>query len=145
MREIAAKISATKIGALNPNAKAVKCKDVFTGMEIMFDTVKDCQEYFGEKTHRFVTTRVLETTRGLYKNRWAIAYCGNDYKYEQAIHKPGIKLEVTDISSGKTETVASVRMLCREYSISRCNVNKHIHAGEKDFLVDNKYHITILS
>lgn len=79
MLKISEKIRLTKLGKRNPNSKSVKCYNVETNKEIIFDTIKECQEYFGEKHHRFITTRVLKQTLSLYKNIWKIAYKDNDY------------------------------------------------------------------
>ena len=73
------KIRLTKIGKLNPNSKSVKCYNIETNEELFFDTNKECQKYFGEKHHRFITTRVLNKTRSLYKKLWRIAYKDSDY------------------------------------------------------------------
>lgn len=143
MTAIGQKLSATKAGSLNPNSAAVKCLNIFSGEEIVFSTVKECQEHFQEKTHRFVTTRVTGQTRGLYKGEWAIAYCDCDYKYETVVHKTGMRLYVTDLETGTTEMFASVRLFCRSYGIDRAVITKHTAAGEKEFSINNKYKIIV--
>lgn len=89
MRDISNKIRKSKIGKLNPNSHSIKCFNINTSEELFFDTVKDCKNYFNEKTHRFITTRVSGDISGLYKNEWKIAYAGNDYKdfYPQRTRK----------------------------------------------------------
>lgn len=77
--EISSKIRKTKIGELNPNSKRIKCYNIITNEELFFNTTKECQEYFNEKHHRFITTRVLNQTKSLYKRMWRIAYKNNDY------------------------------------------------------------------
>ena len=77
--EIYEKIRKSKVGKLNPNSKSVKCYNIETNEELFFDTVKECQEYFCEKHHRFITNRVLNKTISLYKNIWRIAYADGDY------------------------------------------------------------------
>ena len=79
LKQISEKIRISKIGILNPNSKSVKCYNIYTNEELFFDTIKECQEYFGEKHHRFITTRVLNQTISLYKNTWRIAYKDNEY------------------------------------------------------------------
>lgn len=73
------KIRHSKIGAKNPNTKSVKCLNIKTNQELFFDTVGDCQIYFGENTHRFITTRVTEKTKSPYKGEWLISYSDNTY------------------------------------------------------------------
>lgn len=79
MANIKEKISQSKIGDKNPNAKSVKCLNIRTNQELYFDTVKQCQLYFGENTHRFITTRVTEKTKSPYKNDWLISYTDKSY------------------------------------------------------------------
>lgn len=77
--EISEKIRKSKVGKLNPNSKSVKCYNIERKEELFFETVKECQEYFGEKHHRFITNRVLNKTISLYKNVWRIAYADGEY------------------------------------------------------------------
>lgn len=79
LNKISEKIRLSKLGSLNPNSKSVKCYNIETHEELFFNTNKECQEYFGEKHHRFITTRVLNQTLSLYKNLWKIAYTNNEY------------------------------------------------------------------
>ena len=119
--------------------------NVATGEELVFDTVAECQTHFGEHTHRFITTRVSEQTRSLYRGEWAIAYLNNDYKYETDVHKTGIRLMVTDLESEETKTFESVRLFCREYALNRGRLRSHITAGEKEFVFDGRFKIIILN
>lgn len=79
MNAIKDKIRVSKIGNKNPNAKAVKCFNIITNQEIAFDTVEQCRLYFGEHTHRFITTRVRGQTKSPYKREWKIAYLNEPY------------------------------------------------------------------
>lgn len=81
MKCISDKIRKTKIGELNPNSRAVKCYNVDTNVELFFNTNKECQEYFKEKHHRFITTRVLKETLSLYNGVWKIAYADKEYGF----------------------------------------------------------------
>lgn len=76
---ISEKIRKSKVGKLNPNSKSVKCYNIETKEELFFETVKECQEYFGEKYHRVISNRVLNKTISLYKNVWRIAYADGEY------------------------------------------------------------------
>ena len=79
MNVIKEKIRISKIGAKNPNSRAVKAKNVDTNEEFFFDTVEECKRFFGEKHHRFITTRVKKETYSLYKGVWNIAYKEDEY------------------------------------------------------------------
>ena len=84
--KISRKISESKIGKNNPNSKIVKCFSYNTYQELFFYTVDDCRKYFGEKNHRFISTRVARQTKSLYKDEWAIAYYFDSYyQNEKAI------------------------------------------------------------
>ena len=107
-----------------------------TGEELIFDTVKECQDYFGEKYHRFVTTRVNHQTRSLYLTEWNIAYLDESYDdLSEYVYKRGKEILVTDLISGEQTKYISVRMASRELNISRYLINKELR--------DNNGHITI--
>lgn len=80
LNDIKQKIRRTQLGEKNNNAKAVKCFNVETNEELVFQTVNECRIYFNEKYHRFVTNRVAGNTISLYKNIWKIAYVNDEYK-----------------------------------------------------------------
>lgn len=136
---IKSKISESRIGANNPNAKSVKCKNVVSGEELHFQTVRECQEYFQERTHRFITTRVNEKTRSLYKGEWAIAYEDKEYKYEAVVNKRGRKVDVKDLTTGVRRVFESLRLCERETGISRSLLRK---LNDKIYI--NQFEITIL-
>ena len=45
------KIRQTKIGGKNPNAKAIKCKNVITDKEYIFNSLSECQLFLRETNH----------------------------------------------------------------------------------------------
>lgn len=88
LKNISKKIRESKIGKKNPNSKSVKVYNILTNEEIFFDTVLDCQIFFNEATHRFITTRVLGQTKSLYKKEWKIAYSNEEYReFTVGIHR----------------------------------------------------------
>lgn len=138
------KIRESKIGNMNPHSKSVKCFNINTGQELFFDTVKECKEYFNEKNHRFVTTRVLGQVKGLYKNEWKIAYADCEYlEFCPQRHKKGIHLQILDLETNNIALVDSVRLASRQFDISRNDINKYLRNNEKEFII-KKYKITIL-
>lgn len=141
---IGEKIRSGKIGANNPNSRSVKCLNVNTGEELFFDTVNECRMYFGEKNHRFITTRVLHEICGLYKNEWKIAYTNDDYgEYTQKQHRAGKCVSVENIETGVVEIFDSIREAARKCEIQRIKLN--IKKFGTEFTVDDKYKITVLS
>lgn len=137
LNTIKEKIRKTKIGNKNPNSKSVKCKNIKTGEELHFSSEKECQLFFQEKIHRFITTRVTKKTFSPYKDIWLIAYINEDYYYEPK-HKCGRMVEIEDISINKTYKFYSIRQASKIMKIPREKIL------DKS-LVDNKYKITILN
>lgn len=137
MAVIKERLSQSKLGTNNPNCKAVKCKNVKTNQEIVFNTVKECQEYFNENTHRFITTRVTHNTFSLYKNEWAIAYLDQEYYYEEK-HKRGCMVQVYNNITDETHTYWSKREAERETGIPCRKIKDDIATYEN-------YTITILN
>lgn len=142
MDKISNKIRKNKVGGKNPMSKKVKCKNVITNEEIVFDSFSKCREYFNEKTHRFITTRVTKQTKSLYKNQWAFAYLEDEYSYTINVHKKGRQL-IAIINDKKT-TYNSIRLFCRENNIDRAKMNNYIKKYGNNFIIDN-IKITILN
>lgn len=141
---IGEKIRIGKIGSKNPNSKSVKCFNIKTKEELYFDTVDDCRQFFNEKNHRFITTRVQHEICGLYKNEWKISYASEEYaEYHPKGHKVGNRILIEDIESGLVEMFDSVRAAAKRYGIQRQKMNIKKYGSE--FTVDNKYKITVLS
>lgn len=143
MYEISQKISLSKLRDNNPNSKKVKCKNIKTQEELFFDSVVECKEYFNEKTHRFITTRVQHATKSLYKGEWAIAYENESYySFEEKVNKQGTSLNVVNLKTGVITDFISVRLASRELNINRNQIVKHINNNETSFTIDN-YRFTI--
>lgn len=145
LEEIAEKIRESKIGSNNPNANAIKCFNVNTKEELNFDTVKECRDYFGEQTHRFITLRVLHKAKSLYKKEWKIAYKNEEYDdLPEKWTKSGIKLNVFDLDTKQNQIFDSVRLTSRTLGIDRNVIRKHMCNNEKEFIINN-YKFTILN
>lgn len=139
---IAQKLSESKLGEKNPNSKRVKCLNVINGTEAFFNTVEECRKFFGENTHRFITTRTSEQTKGLYKGEWAIAYVGSEYKYETSVHKHGKTVSAINNKTGESHFFESIRHACRTLNIARNKVSEYIKSGNNEFVI-NDYCISI--
>jgi len=127
MRLISEKLKSSKIGSKNPNAKAIKCFNVITGEELFFDTFVDCQSYFNEKNHRFITIRVQEQTKLFYKGVWKIAYKDSEYyTSETNIRRAGKTVNVLNVNNGENHVFKSIREASRELSINRMQLTKRI-------------------
>lgn len=138
MRRIGKKIRDSKLGALNPHSRSVKCLNEGTGEELFFDTVKECQEYFGEDTHRFITTRVNHQTGSLYLTEWNIAYSDEPYgELEEHVNKRGTEILVTDLHTNECFKYASVRMASQELNIPRSKIYDGIRKYNGHFILRN--------
>lgn len=136
MNEICAKIAKTKIGKLNPNSRSVKCMNIKTREFITFDTIKECQDYFKEKHHRFITTRITRQTRSLYKGEWAIAYSDDDFKYETTVRRRQTVCKVTDHLNEKVLICGSLREIQDVTGIKRNKISLQFNRGNSCFDID---------
>ena len=142
---ISQKIRRSKLKGNNPNSKSVKCRNIDTKEELFFDNMIDCRDYFGEKTHRFITTRVLYKTKSLYKGVWEIAYTKNDYySFERKVDKRGTLINVVDMKTNLETNFKSIRLASRELNINRNQITKHVKNNENVFVINN-YKFTILN
>lgn len=134
MLAIGARIRETKLGSKNPHSRKIKCRNEITGEELFFDTVKECQEYFGETRHRFITSRVTHCTRSLYLGEWNIAYQEEPYAEltERVIRRRYAERSI----------YPSISMVSRELGIP-----KHLmtwHSFENNSCIIGNYKIDIL-
>ena len=142
LKEIADKISKTKIGGLNNNARKIKCLNIKTNEEIVFDSLSLCQKYFKESTHRFITTRVNYQTRSLYKGEWAISYYENDYiTFLENVAMRDISLSVYNIDNGEINFFPSIRKMCRDLHLDKDIVSKLL--DNDNVAMINKYIISV--
>ena len=136
MESIKNKIRLSKIGSKNPNSKPVKCLNTITGEELIFNSGVECQKYFGERTHRFITTRVTKQTKGLYKGIWNIAYLDDDYSCEKVVNKRGIRILVENLENDSKQIFESIRLASR-----KCNINigllQNRLKSNKETIIDN--------
>ena len=133
---IGKKISLSKLGNKNPNAKPVKCFNIETLEELVFNTVKECQEYFKEATHRFITTRCLHKVKSPYKGFWKIAYVNDEYgEYVAVGTRKGIQCSV--IKDDIETKYSSIRSIERDTVIQRKLISQHIQQGEQIFIIND--------
>lgn len=145
MQEIEEKLRQTKIGENNPHARVIKCLNVHTNEELIFNTVKECQEYFEEKHHRFITTRVTKQTRSLYKNVWAIAYYENEYDLFNQKKRTRTHISVLDLLTNETLMFHTYSQAEKHYNFNRRELSKSTHVQGETFTIRNRYQITILN
>lgn len=132
---IAEKIRSTKVGSQNPMSRGVKCKSILSGDELHFGTVEQCKNFFGEKTHRFISNRVSYETVVPYQGEWMIAYEENDFKYERK-HKTGTIVDIEILATGEVITFYSKREAAKALGVSHNSIRD-------DAIIKDIYKITI--
>lgn len=142
MAKIISKIRASKLNSNNPNSRMIKCLNTKTNEELTFSTLKECQEYFLEDTHRFITTRVTNKTKSLYKGIWNIAYIEDEYSCRKNINKKGTAILVENLNTNKNQIFESVRLASRKCNINRNRIQARMK-NKKDFIIDN-FKFTVL-
>lgn len=148
MKKIKEKIRQTKIKKLNPNAHAVKCKNIKTQEELFFDTFIECQEYFKETQHNFITRRCLRKTKYPYKGEWLISYQDDEYPKEYTLYKNiknSKKILVENLETKEKQEFPSYASAERYFSLPLKAFSGKAYLKGKDFVIKNKYHIIILN
>ena len=147
MKKIKEKIRQTKIKELNPNAHSVKCKNINTQEELFFNTLIECQEYFNETNHNFITRRCLHKTKYLYKKEWLISYQNENYIEDYTIEKGNRKSKrilVEDLETKEKQEFESYASAERYFNLPLKTFSGKAYLKGKDFIVKNKYHIVVL-
>lgn len=148
MNIIKQKLSKSKIGKNNPNAKRVKCKNIKTNEELFFDSMSEMQNYFNEKNHNFISRRCLGKIKCLYKKEWAIAYADSEYlnfSKTKGNHRAQ-KIEVTDLNSNIKKEFASYAEAERYYNLSPQSFSRRAYLyKDQKYFIKNNYKIKILN
>ena len=132
---ISDKIRQSKLGSNNPMARTIKCLNIATNEELFFQTVKDCQSYFNEPHHRFITTRVTKQTRSLYLGIWAISYFENSYEYEINVSKTGNRVRVVDVLYSIDIILNSMNETDRFFNFQIGTIKQMVHENGKEFYI----------
>ncbi len=96
------KLSESKKGGKNPNATKIKCKNIDTEEELFFDSCSECQKYFNEKNHNFITRRASHKTKYAYKGLWIFAYQNDEYMTDYTRYKNNRKAQPVRITNNIT-------------------------------------------
>ena len=148
MEVIKNKIRITKISSNNPNSTKIKCKNVKTNEEFVFDSIIDCQHYFNENNHNFATRRCSHKTRFLYKGEWAIAYYEDDYLNNYTEYKNNRKSKriiVEDLNTNEIKEFPSFAIAERYFGLpSKKLSGKAYRYKDGKFVVAKRYKITVI-
>ena len=145
MNCIKEKIRNSKVGSKNPNSKQVKCLNINTGKELIFDSFEECKKFFNENTHRFITTRVKHQTSSLYKEEWNISYVDDEYmERPRKTNKSGTYVKVVNLNTSEEYYYESIRLASRETKVSRNKINTYIKTKTETFII-NEFEFTVLN
>ena len=76
MSRIKEKISQSKKGGRNPNARKIEAIDINTGKKMTFDSIIECARYFGIKGGKTsIQKHLTGQSRSPYKGRYRFEYC----------------------------------------------------------------------
>lgn len=139
------KIRATKIGGLNPHSRKIKCRSELTGEELIFDSMRECRDYFGETNHQFISRRVNRAINSLYLTEWNFAYLEEPYAEleEYPIRRTRMKLIVTDLKTNRCKEYPSLNLLSKTLGVPIETLRKKIHR-DNGHTVFRDYQIDIL-
>ena len=105
LAEISKKISKTKQGGLNPNATAIKCRNVDTNEILHFSCVEDACKYFSEKHHATFCSRYRGIIKKLYKEVWQIVREQDEFPAEfvrKTKHPKARAIKIIDLDTNKS-------------------------------------------
>ena len=144
------KIRQTKIGGKNPNAKAIKCKNVITDKEYIFNSLSECQLFLGETNHQFISRRLNKQTKTLWKETWAFAFLNEDYPeyFTTQKNSNSVEILVVDlIENTSPKKFMSFSAAERYFNAPNKSfaLSRQKDKTKKEYIVKNRYKITILN
>ena len=148
MEVICQKIRESKLGALNPNHRKVKCLNLFNHQELHFTTLTECMEHFGENANSFIVRRCSGATKYLYKGEWLFSYEENDYSKDYKLHKKNRKSRkvfVTDLETNRSGLFPSYAEAERYFGLRpKALSSKASKKSSCNFVLRKRYDITII-
>lgn len=141
------KIKESKLGDKNPNSRKIKCKNIVSKQELIFNTVNECMLFFGEKNHNFITRRCCHSTKYLFRGEWLIAYYEDDYIEDYTLEKNNRKAKrilVENLETKEIKEFSSYASAERYYGLKNKTISGHAYKKGKDFIIKDKYHIIVL-
>ena len=149
MEQIKEKLRVSKIGGLNPQSKKIKCKNINTDEELHFNSLSECQLYFGETNHNFITRRCRGTIKCLFRKEWMFAYEEDEYPMDNTTtikHGRAKSIKVLDLETNIETIFESYSAAERYYQVpNKCFRGcAAARRGEKEYIVKKRFKITVL-
>ena len=152
MDQIKEKIRQTKMGGKNPHSEKIKCKNVVTNEELIFDSMADGKRYFNQPNHQFISRRCRREVKNLWNKQWMFAYLDNPYAETEYTLEPGTgkatKISVVNLLDNTTTTFNSFSAAERFFGVPQKSFSRPRLKLPKDtceYIVKNQYKIIILS
>lgn len=104
------KLRECKLGANNPNASKIKCKNIVSGEVLHFGSAQDACRFFNEKNHATFTKRASGLIKWLYADIYLIAYEEADFDESLIKHKKysfAIPVKVVNTKTGESQVFDS--------------------------------------
>ena len=74
IKAIGLKISESKLGGKNPNARKVKAINIKTNEILTFNSYAECKKYLGFSNHAMISSRCLGKVKTPYQKTWLFEY-----------------------------------------------------------------------
>lgn len=146
MERIKEKIRETKLGGLNPASTAIKCKNIQNGEELFFSSQKECQDYFKETNHNFISSRVRGRIKYLYLGKWMFAYENENYPTTyttKKISSRAVKIEVQNLETGEIKNFDSCAEGERYYNLPLKTFSRKLYKSPtRSIIFKNIYKVT---
>lgn len=142
--KIKQKISESKKGGKNPNARPVKIKNVKTNEELHFSSAAEVRDYFKHSNHNFVTRRCQHKVSCLWQGEWAIAYEEDDYFNfsKEKGNNRSVKIKIFDKNDNKEYEFASYAEAERYFGFRPKSLSGKAYLQDKNFIFLDRYYIT---
>lgn len=135
MEIIKEKIRQSKLGGNNPKAQKVKCKNILTNEEYIFNSMAECRDFFKETSHQFCSRRCRGEVKGLYKDVWMFAYIDNDYTLPnfkgKKITNRGITVKMIDENTQEETIFNSYTDVGKFLGVDRRKISNYIKQNKK--------------
>lgn len=149
LKSIKDKLHDSKLGKKNPHAVAVKCKNIINNKILHFQTVIECQKYFKENNHNFITKRCNNMTNYLYKKEWIIVYekdkfCEEKWCTEKNISKK-TPIYIIELNENIKKEFSSFTDAEKYYELKKGTITKAKRRNNNNntFVIKNKYKVIL--
>jgi hypothetical protein len=144
--EICKKVSETKFGAQNPNHTPIKALNIITFDELLFDCLKDAQNYFNMDRHDQISKRCRGEVKVVWDDKWAFAYIDDEYSYTDQPLTGGVKgVRVIDTIKKESYEFASYTLAQKYFNFPDKTISRKLRSKNPNTLYENRYYFIPLN